>query len=327
MARAPSGHGGSRKDGDVDTMMALRAHARGGPEQLVYEQAAVPAPAAGEVLVAVHAAGITFAELTWDDSWITREGRDRTPVIPAHEMSGQITALGADVTGWAAGDEVYGLIDFNRNGAAAEYVTMAAADLAARPASVPHDACATLPLAALTAWQALVDNAATEPGERVLVQGGAGGVGVYAVQLAAFLGAHVTATGRAPHADLVRRLGADDYVTAANGGPGTLPQFDVVIDAVGGTVLQESYGLVREGGRLVTLSAPPSQEEAAARSIHAMFFVVAPDPAELARLAGLTDAGQLNPVISQVLPLAEGRRAYESGTEARPPGKTVLTVR
>jgi NADPH:quinone reductase-like Zn-dependent oxidoreductase len=307
-------------------MMALRAHARGGPEQLVYEQAPVPEPAAGEVLVAVDAAGITFAELTWDESWTTADGQDRTPVIPAHEVSGRIAGLGAGVTGWATGDEVYGLIDFARDGAAAQYVTIAAADLAARPRSVPHEASATLPLAALTAWQALVDHAATEPGERVLIQGGAGGVGVYAVQLAGFLGAHVTATGRARNADLVRRLGADDYVAVQGEGPGKLPEFDVVIDTVGGAVLEQSYGLVRDGGRLVSLSAPPSQEEAAERSIHAMFFIVAPDPAELARLAELTDAGQLTPVISQVIPLAEGRNAYESVSAPRPPGKTVLAV-
>jgi NADPH:quinone reductase-like Zn-dependent oxidoreductase len=314
------------KEAHVQTMMALRAHARGGPEQLVYEQAPVPEPAAGEVQIAVRAAGITFAELTWDASWTTNEGQDRTPVIPAHEMSGVVAGLGAGVTGWAAGDEVYGLIDFARNGAAAEYVTMAAADLAARPRSVPHEASASLPLAALTAWQALVDNAATEPGERVLIQGGAGGVGVYAVQLAAFLGAHVTATGRARTADFVRKLGADEYVTAGAAGPAGLPQFDVVIDTVGGAALEESYGLVRDGGRLVGVAAPPSQEQAAAHSIHAIFFIVAPDPAELARLAELTDAGQLTPVISQVLPLAEGRRAYESGAASRPPGKTVLAV-
>ena len=306
--------------------MALRAHARGGPEQLVYEQAPAPEPADGEVLVAVHAAGITFAELTWDESWRTKDGADRTPVIPAHEMSGRVAALGAGVTGWSPGDEVYGLIDFNRDGAAAQYVTIPAADLAARPRSVPHEAAATLPLAALTAWQALVDYAAAEPGERVLVQGGAGGVGVYAVQLASFLGAHVTATGRARNAGLVGELGADAYVAIDDEAPGELPEFDVVIDTVGGPVLEESYDLVRDGGRLVTLSAPPSQDKAAARSIHAMFFIVAPDQAELARLAELTDAGELTPVISQEFPLAKGREAYESAAAHRQPGKTVLAV-
>src|ERR1700735_3419148 len=176
----------------VDTMMALRAHTRGGPEQLVYEQAPAPVPGPGEALVAVHAAAITFAELTWDLSWTTRDGRDRTPVIPSHEMSGTVAALGPGTSGVGPGDEVYGLIAFDRDGAAAEYVAMPAAELAARPRSVSHQAAAALPLAALTAWQALVDHAALKAGERVLVHGGAGGVGVYGVQLAAALRGPVT---------------------------------------------------------------------------------------------------------------------------------------
>jgi NADPH:quinone reductase-like Zn-dependent oxidoreductase len=198
--------------------------------------------------VTVDAAAITFAELTWDLSWTTRDGRDRTPVIPSHEMSGTLAALGPGTSGVTPGDEVYGLIAFDRDGAAAEYVTMPAAE----PRSVPHEAAATLPLAALTAWQALVDYAALEAGQRVLVRGGAGGVGVSAVQLAA--------------------------------------------------------------------------EQARAHQVHAMFFVVATDAGELAQLAGLVDQGRLRPVVSQTFPLGEGRRAFESRGQPRPPGKTVLAV-
>src|SRR5579862_4287969 len=119
-------------------MMALRAHARGGPEQLVYEQAPAPEPGPGEALVAVHAAAITFAELTWDLSWTTRDGRDRTPVIPSHEVSGTVAGLGPGAGGRTLGEEVFGLIDFDRDGAAAQYVTLPAAHLAARPLSVSH---------------------------------------------------------------------------------------------------------------------------------------------------------------------------------------------
>jgi NADPH:quinone reductase-like Zn-dependent oxidoreductase len=152
-------------------MMALRAHARGGPGRLVYEQAPVPSAGPGEVLIAVHAAAITFAELTWDLEWTTRDGKDRTPAIPAHEMSGVVAGLGVGVAGPEAGNGVIGLIDFDRDGAAAEYVVMPAASLAAKPPSVSHVAAATLPLAALTAWQALADHADLQPGEQVLVQG------------------------------------------------------------------------------------------------------------------------------------------------------------
>jgi NADPH:quinone reductase-like Zn-dependent oxidoreductase len=153
-----------------------------------------------------------------------------------------------------------------------------AAHLAAKPASVSHAQAATLPLAALTAWQALVDYAALEPGERVLVQGGAGGVGGYAVQPAAIRGGDVTATGRAEDGDFVRRLGAASYAAIDEGAidqvEGAAGKFDVVIDTVGGPVLDASYGLVRPGGRLVTLSAPPDAQRAAELGVHAMFFVV-----------------------------------------------------
>jgi NADPH:quinone reductase-like Zn-dependent oxidoreductase len=309
-------------------MMALRAHARGGPEQLVYEQAPAPSAGPGEVLIAVHAAAITFAELTWDLEWTTRDGRDRTPVIPSHEMSGIVAGLGAGVAGLAVGDEVIGLTDFDRDGAAAEYVVIPGASLAAKPASLSHVAAATLPLAALTAWQALMDHAALQAGEQVLVQGGAGGVGIFAVQLAAILGGHVTATGGSTDADFVRDLGADRFISAQAGRPSQVPGgFDVVIDTVGGAVLDGSYGLLREGGRLVTLGGPPNQELAGRYEVHAMFFVVEPDASELARLAKLAGAGRLRPVISQTFPLADGQKAFQSGAGPRRPGKTVLVVR
>ena len=312
----------------MGTMMALRAHARGGPEQLVYEQAPAPAAGPGEALIAVHAAAITFAELTWDLEWTTRDGKDRTPVIPSHEMSGTVTGLGDGVAGLAVGDEVIGLVDFDRDGAAAEYVVMPAASLAAKPPSVSHVQAATLPLAALTAWQALVDHAALHPGEQVLVQGGAGGVGMFAVQLAAILGGHVTATGRSTDAGFVRDLGAERFISAGAGRPGPAAGgFDVVINTVGGAVLDGSYGLLREGGRLVTLGAPPDQELAGRYKVHAMFFVVEPDASELTRLAELAGAGRLRTVITQTFPLAQGRQAFESGAGARRPGKTVLVVR
>jgi NADPH:quinone reductase-like Zn-dependent oxidoreductase len=315
-----------------ETMMALRAHARGGAEQLVYEHAPAPVPGPGEALVAVHAAAITFAELTWDLSWATRDGRDRTPVIPSHEVSGTVAGLGSGADGLAVGDEVYGLIDFDRDGAAAEYVTLPAAALAARPRAVSHVAAATLPLAALTAWQALVDYAAVEPGEQVLVLGGAGGVGCYAVQVAAILGGTVTATGRATQRDFVLGLGATTFLAS---GPGNAAGyeaaapggFDVVIDTVGGAVLDAAYGMTRRGGRLVTLGASPSVDKAAALGVNAMFFIVTPDAAELTRLAGLVDDGRLRPVVSQTFPLSEGRQAFESAPRPHPPGKTVLIVR
>ncbi len=201
----------------MGTMMALRAHARGGPEQLLYEQAPAPAAGPGEALVAVHAAAITFAELTWDLEWTTQDGRDRTPVIPSHEMSGTVARLGDGVTGLAVGDEVIGLIDFDRDGAAAEYVTVPAASLVAKPQSVSHAAGgdAAARGADRLAGAGRLRGAGTRragPGP-----GGAGGVGLFAVQLAAILGAQVSATGRAADADFVRDLGAERFISAGAG--------------------------------------------------------------------------------------------------------------
>jgi NADPH:quinone reductase-like Zn-dependent oxidoreductase len=221
---------------------------------------------------------------------------------------------------------VIGLIDFDRDGAAAEYVAMPATAVAAKPRSLSHVAAATLPLAALAAWQALAAHAALQPGERVLVQGGAGGVGIYAVQLAAYLGGHVTATGRSADAGFVQDLGADRFISIETEQPAPAA-FDVVIDTVGGAVLDGSYALLRDGGRLVTLGGPPDQDRARQREIRAMFFVVEPDARELARLAELASAGKLRTVISQTFPLADGRQAFESGAGPRRPGKIVLVVR
>ena len=315
------------------TMRALRAHARGGPEQLVYEQAPTPLPGPGEALVEVRAAAITFAELTWDQTWTNSAGQDRTPTIPSHEVSGTVVGLGPDAGTVEPGREVYGLIDFDRDGAAAQYVTLPAADLATRPRSVSHIETATLPLAALTAWQALVDHAALKPGERVLVTGGAGGVGSYVVQLAAALGGVVTATGRSAQRDFVLGLGASAFLASDTeqdadcGSAKPADGFDVVIDTVGGPVLEASYGMTRRGGRLVTLSAPPDASKAAALGLQAEFFVVTPDAAELAHLATLVDDGKLRPVLSQTFLLPDGRAAFESAGRPHPPGKTVLIVR
>jgi NADPH:quinone reductase-like Zn-dependent oxidoreductase len=308
-------------------MMALRAHARGGAEQLVYEPAPRPRPGPGEALVAVHAAAITFAELGWELSWTTRDGADRTPVIPAHEVSGVVAALGPGVADLATGDEVFGLVDFDRDGAAAEFVAVPAAALAGRPRTVSHAEAAALPLAALTAWQALVDHAGLTAGETVLVHGAAGGVGVYAVQLAADLGARVIATDLPQHAQAVRELGADRFIDVTEPFEQGLTGVDVVLDTVGGATRTRSYQVLRPGGRLVTLGSPPDEDLARAHGVHGMFFVVRPDRSELGRLAGLVDAGRLRPVVSRTFPLAEGRAAYASGAYPRKPGKVVLIVR
>jgi NADPH:quinone reductase-like Zn-dependent oxidoreductase len=309
-------------------MKALRTHTRGGPENLVYEDAPRPAPAAGEVLVEVHAAAVTFDEFQWPETWEDAQGNDRTPVIPAHEVSGVITAVGDGVDRFRPGDEVYGRISFTRNGAAAEYVAVETADLAIRPRTIGHVESAALPLAALTAWQALVDHAHLKADEHVLVLGGSGGVGVYAVQLAARLGAKVSATARGSDLQLVRELGADlaiDYRDTA--AEAELAPADIVIDTVGGATLERSVELTAPGGRVITLGAPPPADLAAGRDATVTFFIVKDNPDQLAHIAALVDDGHIRPIVAQVYPLADGRAAYENGPQQGKPGKTVLLVK
>ena len=309
-------------------MTALRAHRRGGPEVLVVERAPVPVAAAGEVVVAVHAAAITFDELTWDETW-TRDGVSRTPTIPSHEVSGVVAEIGSGVTDFTIGDEVYGLIGFDRDGAAADFVAVPAAELAAKPASVTHTVAAALPLAGLTALQALVEHAAVRTGESVLVHGGGGGVGAFTVQLAAALGADVTATVRSDTGDLVRGFGAQrviDVRTEAFDEPGAA--YDVVVDTVGGETLDRSFGAVRRSGRLIALVAPPPDGRADEYGITATFFIVTPNRGQLTELAALVDSGRLHVEIARTFPLEKGREAFESGGRpGRRPGKTVIVVR
>lgn len=308
-------------------MRALRAHHRGGPEVLTVESAPVPVPAPGEVLVAVHAAAITFDELTWEETW-TRDGVDRTPTIVSHEVSGVVTETRSGVTDFQPGDEVYGLVAFDRDGAAAEFVAMPATDLATKPSSVSHPVAAALPLAGLTALQALVDHAAVRPGEAVLVHGGAGGVGALTVQLAAQLGAEVTATVRSDTLDLVHGFGARHVIdTRTEAFDNTGATYDVVIDTVGGQTLDRSFGVLRRDGRLVTLSAPPPPGRADEFGVTATFFIVTANRVQLAELAELVDRGRLHVEIARTFPLAEGREAFESGSRpGRRAGKTVLVV-
>lgn len=309
-------------------MKAVRAHTRGGPEALRYEDAPVPEVGASEVLVEVHAAAVTPGELAWDETWQSADGADRTPVIPSHEFSGVIAQVGEDVSSLTPGSQVYGLIDFNHDGAAAEFVSLPQEAVVPRPVRLSHVESAALPLAALTAWQALSDHARLQPGERVFIQGGAGGVGSLAVQFAKALGAEVTATASEDDEPLVKTLGADRVVRSVSAAlsPGE-PLFDVLLNTFGGPVPEESYGLVRPGGRLVTLAEPPDQSMIERHAIQGIFFIVASDRDELRRIADLAEQGELRTAIARTLPLADAAIAYGPPPAPRRPGKTVLVVR
>ena len=302
-------------------MKAARLHAHV-PPTFVYEDVPVPTAGAGEVLVRVHAAAVTPSELVWVPTTSTREGTPRpTPIILGHEFSGIIAALGAGASGFRAGDEVFGMNDWFRDGAQAEYCVARAEEIAPKPRTLDHAHAAATPISALTAWQGLVDRARLARGERVLIHGASGAVGVFAVQLARRLGARVVGTASAANLDFVRALGADqalDYRAA--GFEGELRDIDVVFDTVGGDTLQRSWRVLKPTGRLVTIAA--SEERTDDPRAKAAFFIVEPNGAQLREIARLMDAGELRTFVEE-LPLAKAQAAY-----ARKPahGKVVLRV-
>src|ERR671935_963169 len=215
-------------------MHALRLQERGGPEKLVYEEAPTPFVGIGDVLLRVHAASFTPTELTWPSTWVDRRGNDRRPVIPAHEVSGIVAALGDGTTGASVGEAVYGLTDWYRDGAAAEYVAVEARNLAPKPTSLSHVEAAAIPMAGLTAWQALFDHGGLAVGQTALIHGAGGGVGVCAVQLARAAGAVVIGTGRAWARELVGELGADRFVDLEHERfEDVVGQVELVFDLVG----------------------------------------------------------------------------------------------
>jgi len=304
-------------------MKAICLRARGGPEAFVYEETPQPRPGEGEVLVRVHAAGVIHTELSWVPTWTTQTGEPRPfPVIPGHEFSGEIAALGTAVRDVNVGDLVYGLNDWYHDGAQAEYCVARVTDLAHKPSSIDHVHAAATPISALTAWQGLIERAYLAAGQRVLIHGAAGGVGTFAVQLARWRGARVTGTASAANLDFVRRLGADEVIDyRAERFDDVVRDVDVVFDTVGGETLERSWGVLKPGGKLVTVAA--SGERTSDERIRAAYFIVEPSRTQLAEIARLIDGGALRPIVGAVFPLVEARQAYEHKPAH---GKVVLSV-
>jgi NADPH:quinone reductase-like Zn-dependent oxidoreductase len=302
-----------------DTARSMRAMCASSsdPASLTSQSVSVPDPGPGELLVEVRATAITADELTWPESW---------PAIPCHDLSGVVAATGPAADGWRAGDEAYGLVAFDRPGAAAEYVTAPAADLAPKPVSVDHLAAAAIPLGALTAWQALHEHAKLAPGQHVLVHGGAGGVGAYATQLAAQFGARVTATASARDLDFVTGLGAHDVLDYSGRFEDHVRDVDVVIDPVGGTTTARSWPVLRSGGILVDIAEEADPAKGGRDDVRSVFFVVRPDGGQLRELASLVDKGQLRPVMSTVFELSALAEAFGAQRGSRPPGKVIINV-
>ncbi|MFI5896895.1 NADP-dependent oxidoreductase [Actinoplanes sp. NPDC051513] len=260
-------------------------------------------------------------ELTWPATWTDRAGRDRTPSIPGHDLSGTVVELGPGTTGLTVGQRVFGPTDWARNGSLAEYTAVEARNLAPLAADIDHTVAAALPISGLTAWQGLFDHAHLTTGQTVLVHGAAGGVGSIAVQLAREVGARVIGTGRAADRDIALGLGAQTFLDLDADELAQAGEVDVVFDVAGGDTLARSADLVRPGGTLVSIAMPPAVRPKDGRAI---FFIVEPDRVRLIDLAQRVRAGKLKPIVGAVRPLSEAASAVAS--RDRTPGKTIIRV-
>jgi NADPH:quinone reductase-like Zn-dependent oxidoreductase len=242
-------------------------------------------------------------------------------------VSGVVAAVGEDAAGLAVGDAVYGLTDFWRDGAAAEFQLVRSRELAPKPASLDHVHAAAIPLSALTAWQALHDHGHLSEGQRVLVHGGAGGVGNFAVQLARIAGAEVITTAAAADRGFLRAIGADEVLDyRAEPFDERVREIDLVLDTVGGSVLERSFAVTRRGGTIVSLVEQPDSRLAAEHEVRTAFFVVEPNRDQLTALAQLADQGRLRAEVMDVFELASARDAFETGLRDHVRGKLVLRV-
>ncbi|MEW1873039.1 NADP-dependent oxidoreductase [Streptomyces caelestis] len=314
------------------TMRAVTLSGFGGPEVLTVGRVARPEPLPTEVLVRVHAAGINPVD------WKTRAGQgmaglQRLPLILGWDVSGVVEEVGFGVTTLAPGDEVYAMPWFPRPaGGYAGYVTAPSRQFARKPASIGHAEAAALPLAALTAWHALVDTAGVRAGQRVLVHAAAGGVGHLAVQMARHLGAEVVATARESRHAWLEELGADETIDytrqrfeEATGG------VDVVIDLIGGLDATDvrSVAVTRPGGLVVSVpgGVSPALAAAAGRAgVRTSPLLVEPDGAALTAIAGLVDSGAVRVAVEHVFALEQAAEAHRRGETNRTRGKLVLDV-
>jgi NADPH:quinone reductase-like Zn-dependent oxidoreductase len=315
------------KGSNEHSMMAWRVHEFGPPDVMAFEKIDRPRPGPGEVLVGVRAVGVG----PWD-GWI-RAGKSALPqplpLTLGSDLSGIVESVGPDVTNFAPGDEVFGVTNSQFVGAYAEYAIASAKMIAKKPVSLDYNAAASVPVVAVTAWQALFEHGKLAAGQKVVIHGGAGSVGAYAVQLAHRGGIRVVATASATDLSYVRSLGADEAVDYKSENlEKLLGQADVVVDLVGGKTQDRSFHLLCRGGRLVSAVAQPDQEKAKRHGVEAFFFLVEVTADRLGTIADFIDNGKMRTQVGAVLPLAEGRTAHEmlEGMLPRPRGKIVLDV-
>jgi NADPH:quinone reductase-like Zn-dependent oxidoreductase len=307
-------------------MKAVRVNAWGQP--VTVEEIEQPTAGPGEVLVRVRAAGVNKVDYFIAAGYL--QAMLSVPRTQGTDFAGDVVAVGDGVTHVQPGDAVYGLITM-QGGAFAEYVVAQSGQVARKPQSLDYVQAAAVPLVALTAWQSVFDTAGVQAGERVLVHGAAGGVGSIATQLAKHAGAYVIGTAGADRAERVRELGADEHIDP-QAGPfaDRVQDIDVVVDTVGGDVVQQSYGVLKSGGRLATPAAQIAPEEAEAqaqtRGIKVAGVWTQPNVEQLEQLAALIDAGKVQVFVSDVLPLERAQEAQELVATGHPRGKVVLQV-
>ena len=304
-------------------MKAIRMHEPTGIDGLVFEEVPDATPMACDVLVKVAACGITHNELDWP-LWTCRAGHRRSSIIPGHEVSGVVAGLGYGTAGFSVGNEVFGLTDQFRDGAAAEYVAVEARNVAKKPRTVDHDHAAAVPRADLTAWQALFDHGKLAKGQTVVIHGAGGAVGSTAVQLARWAGADVIGTGRNRIRSQVMELGADRFIALDTDHlEDVAGQADLVFDTIGGEVLARSPALLRPGGTLVVIKAD-ARRPAGRGDITTVVFIQESSRDQLTELARLVDEGQLRPQVGLVYPLAEAAQGYRAKAAGGISGRVIL---
>lgn len=308
---------------EAKTMKAVQIHAFGGPETLRFEEIPVPEPGPGEALIRVHAAGVNPAD------WKIREGHlgERAfPCLMGVDFSGTVERLGPGAGDFQPGDEVFGRVG-NGSGSYAEYAIAPVERMARKPAALDHTHAAAIPVAALTAWQALFDIGHLEPHQTVLIHAAAGGVGGFAVQFAKWKRAQVAATASARNADFLHKLGVDqpiDYHSTKF--EERLANLDLVLDTLGGDTQQRSWSVLKHGGTLVSTVQPPSEKTAGAFGVRGVFLVSAPRGDQLAEIADLVTQGHVRVFVEKTLPLADAREAQILSQSGHTRGKIVLLV-
>jgi len=307
------------------TMKAIVVHEYGGPEVLKYEDVPRPEPKDNEVLVRMIAAGVNPVDALIRSGKYAKFFGTTLPLIPGYDIAGVVEKTGAKVTKLKVGDPIYAYVMWG--GGYAEYAVATEGEAAAKPKSITFVEAASVPLAALTAWQALIDTAKLSAGQTVLIHGGSGGVGSFAIQIAKAHGAKVIATASTPNQDLLKQLGADvaiDYTKTKF--EDVAKDVDVVLDSVGKDTLARSYGVIRKGGFIATLVAQPDQAELDKHGIHGASISVKPNSDELMKITKLIEEKKIKPVVSQVLPLTEAVKAQEQAATHHTRGKIVLKV-